>query len=274
MRKVSIILPFVAACSGSAELEDSAAEQTDLSTETDVDPEPSDSGTDSADTDLPIEPAELANYHHVVAEITVAPTGTGFDLDGDGDLDNALLPFKSVLDPLIVELYDGATTSTEGVLQVWGVATLVGASSGALSVITANDTDGDPSDNTSGTEPLVANGNVDEQGRGIVGVTVELADGEYETSMLEPSITLGTYTLETATLIHLAGTIAVDRHDVLVGFALSEEALLAVAEALGLDDSFVELLLAAVNVDSDGDGTDDALGMAFEIGAVSCVIGE
>jgi cytochrome c biogenesis factor len=74
------------------------------------------------------------------------------------------------------------------------------------------------------------------------------------------SVEVGGYTLESVSGVVVEGTATAAGNQGVMGFAISVETMVPIAEANGYSRDIVERL---ADIDSDGDGTNDALSIAF-----------
>jgi hypothetical protein len=218
-----------------------------------------DTPTDSDEaTDAQADPA--TTWDHAVDVMAVARARDGLDLDGDGEGDNALGAFALVINPLLEATLDGATGAL--ILQVQA-DDLSAATSGALSMF--------PGSPGEGGAWSVSAALVDADGVARVSTEVELAAGAYSGAWLDQSITFGERTLQTATPVLVQATATATSHDGVLGFGVSVDALTAFLSASGNED-LATSLAAVADLDTDADGTNDAVSAAFTFEASACVI--
>lgn len=224
------------------------------------------STTQESDTQESNPGDESVVYNHVVASLTVADRGEGIDLNEDGEADNAAWVLGVVLDPLIASALSGAERVL--VLQVADVENLNVDASVQVSLLSATDTDADPSDNLSG-ETFSAGVAVDANGRAYVGANAELSSGVYEVELLGESLVVGELELSTATPFYLLGTLSGQDNTGLLGFGLSVDALTAALVAAGYAEE-AELVVQLADLDTDSDGEADALSVAMYFEGLPC----
>jgi hypothetical protein len=224
--------------------------------------------TDEADTDTDTSD-DVAPVDHAILTLTIAGRGEGFDLDGDGAVDNAGWVLASVIDPLFETLL--ASAARVLVVQVADAESLVDDPAVWVALLTVDDTDGDPSDNAAAGETYTATPAVDESGRALVGVDSALVGGSYQAQLLNQTIEIGELSLETATPVLLAGDVTATQHTGLLGFGVDIVLLSTALTTAGYSDAATSLAGLA-DLDMDADGTDDAISFAFSFDAVACTV--
>lgn len=197
------------------------------------------------------------------AQITtwaVAPIAASFDLDGDGARDNALAPFARLIDPLLAGILADAAAGL--VIQVATIGPADAAVEGALSLL--------PTTAGDGTCP-VAGALVDADGLAHAGVPIALSEGAYEAIWLDQALVIGGRTLSTATALHVRGAVSADGQSGAIGFGVRADALVAALDATGNGELGAALAQAA-DLDTDGDGVDDAISAALTWSAPGCAL--
>lgn len=253
-----LILLTLLACADHTDPKDTGLD-TGLDTATDTD-----SGADSGgETDTPTTDLTL---NHVVVSLTVAGRGEGFDLDGDERVDNAAWALGAALDPLFEAALAGAPRVL--VVQVADAEDLADDPSVQIALLGASDDDGDPSDNADG-ETFSAGAAVDADGRALVGADTALAGGAYQVELLDSALVLGETELSTATPLLIGGQVSLERDAGLIGFGVSVDALAAALVAAGYGEEAEGVGMLA-DLDTDGDGVDDALSIALAFDAAPC----
>lgn len=236
-----------------------------VDTETD---EPVDSDTgEPADTDTGFAPAEA--WHHVIQSIEILPSGQGFDLNGDTQIDNQMGGLAAVFNPLMTDSY-GINSPLLAMSQAWGVND--GDDQIDLGLLAGRDTDGNPYDNFTGTEVLRVIAGVGPSGHAdLYDTTTVNADTTYDATLPAGTITLGQFALATATPIRVSGTITATAHNGRLGTAMSVTELQTLVTTLGMGWAGA-LIAPLADLDLDGDGTNDAVSVAMRFAAVDCLV--
>lgn len=208
--------------------------------------------------------SEAVVWHHAVSSVDVLPATEGFDLDGDGDIDNT---FGNLADFLAGRL-DDLVGQAEAiiVLQTWQDDD--GASIGLLA---GTDQDDNLDDNDSGSEVfVVGDDQLDADGRAVEGITVTLnGQGGYTTRLPPGPLNLFGISMPAVTQIRWAGVVDEDTHVVRFGTAVSLAPLEQIMEDNGLG-WLVGTLGQFKDIDSDGNGSKDAVSVAFLLEGVPC----
>lgn len=212
-------------------------------------------------------------WNWVVAELTLASGLDGFDLDGDGDKDNALAPLGGVIDPALAAALNGSDHVI--LLQLAGAASLIDDDAVRVAVLGGVDldTNHDPSDNFSGGEAFDAGTAVDGAGDAVSYNEVPLAAGTYTAVFPPRDVQLGSAEVTATTESHLgARSISAGNQAGLYGFGVSVASLVAFGENLGLGSTDLERLAALADIDTDADGDNDTVSAAYEYEAVACTL--
>jgi hypothetical protein len=280
-------LAALVACGADPSDEDTAPDTTDDTTAetSDTDPagvdtdtteltETDEADTDTSDTDAagPVDtgaprPADQV-WNHVVQTMVALPSGQGFDLDGDGDVDNVLGGFAAAINPLIADNY--GTTPDVAIVQTWGV--LDGDAQADIGLFTARDTDFDLTDNFSGAETFEASVGLGPTGRALIHATTTMdGAGNYATALAAGQIALGPLVLPISIPVTIVGTSLETGHGGQLGGAVPTSALTNLLNQVGL--GFLAGALGALaDIDSDGNGTPDSISVAFSFTAVPCAV--
>lgn len=245
--------------------------ETDGLTETDTDPVDSDSGdpVETGETATTVEdcPVPSDSFTWVAAEITVADDSTGHDFDGDGEVDNALAPFATLLDPELAAFT--AAYSNVLILQVWELEDLCNDEVSA-GILNGLDLDGNPGDNHSGSEAFDASADLDAYGHARAEGPGSIVGSQFDAAIDDAVIDLGFISLPAATTAYVSGEIGVEFEGWLAT-VVSYDDLAEAATQMGLDADFLSYVL---DLDLDGDGEMDALSATFEAHAVPCLLNE
>jgi len=240
---------------------------TDSDNDSDTDSD-NDSDTDAdtdTDTDVPTEcPSATGQGTYVVNSLRVGTAAEGIDLDGDGAPNNVLSLGASSLDPSLSEALGGSTVL---VLQLWDVEDWCNDTSAMAGLLAATDTDGDVSDNYSGSEVFDGGSAVDASGHATMSAAATIAGGSYRVEIASASFEVGGYELVPSTSIIVEGVASDVSNEGVMGFGLSVEFVQGLAADSGLDSSVVAAL---ADLDTDGDGTNDSLSVAFVFGTTTC----
>ncbi len=224
-------------------------------------------GDSGGDTGTPPAcPVDSDSVTFVTDSIAVGTSSEGFDLDGDGVIDNAAALAKSLLDP---QLLDFTANQPEVlILQLWDLQDWCNDAVG-VGFINGLDTDGDPSDNHSGSEVFDPGADVDADGHAVYAGAGTIAGSVVTGTIFHAQLNFGFVSIDTATPLYLSGTVAADGFSGIVGTAVDAVALGSFLESQGLPAS---LATSLADVDTDGDGTADAVSAAFEVHTVTCGI--
>lgn len=239
-----------------AETDSPPATETDTPTDTDA----------PIDTGAPRPPDQV--WNHVVQTMVALPAAQGFDLDGDGDIDNVLGGFAAAINPLITDNY--GTTPEVAIVQTWGV--LDGDDQADIGLFTGRDTDFDLSDNFSGAETFDASIGLGPTGRALIHATTTVdGAGNYATALPAGQIALGPVVLPISIPVAIVGTTLASGHGGQLGGAVPTSALTNLLNQVGL--GFLSGALGALaDIDSDGNGTPDSISVAFSFTAVPCSV--
>ena len=204
----------------------------------------------------------------VVQSLVVAGRTDGFDLDGNGGADNAIWALGPVLDPLLAAALEGAARVL--LVQLAQVEDWTDDEEVRVAMFAGEDSDGDPSDNGSGEEVFQVGAAVGKDGLALISVGAPLAGGEFVVAFGESGIDLGSLHLESATGIYLRGEPAPASLHGVIGFGVDAVSLSKALTALGASPELAKGVLSIADLDTDSDGTDDAVSMAFTFDAISC----
>ena len=209
----------------------------------------------------------------MVAELTLASGLDGFDLDGDGDKDNALAPLDGIIDPALAVALEGSDHVL--VVQLAGVTRLTDDEAVRVALLAGVDldTNHDPSDNFSGGEAFDAGAAVDGAGDALSYHEVPLSAGTYTAVFPPRDVQLGAAEITATTESHLgARSISEDNQAGLYGFGVSVASLVAFGKNLGLESGDLDRLAALADIDTDADGDNDTVSAAYEYQAVACTL--
>ncbi len=210
----------------------------------------------------------VESWDHALGELTLLGSGQGFDLDGDGQIDNALGGFARYLGGALSGLVQNA--GTVGIIQTWGVND--GNNRVQIGIVSGTDTDNDPSDNFSGSESFDVSSGLLPNGRAeIVAATALDPANTFEARIAAGSFTIAGFTLPTSTDVFISGTVTKDAIDGQIGTAIPTQVITDLLDQNGLG-FLTGLVDGAADVDVDGDGTDDSISLAVAFKGVPCTI--
>ncbi len=236
-----------------------ADSDTDSDSDTDAD---TDTDTDT-DTDADCVPTG-GDWSWVIQTLEVGDSTTGIDLDGDGSVDNALSPVASGMNVAIADAM--STSSTVMVVQFWGVDDWCNDSmDGAIGA--ATDTDGNASDNGSGSESFDAE--LDGSGHMSLSSGATISGSTWTAEIPSAEVTIGGWSFEPVTPIYVEGTASETMNSGVLGFALDKELMRQIATDNGWDPSLAD---SAADLDMDGDGETDAISVGFTFEAPTCTL--
>ena len=221
-----------------------------------------------------------ASYAYVVGSLAVAPAGQGFDLDGDGGADNGIAGLRST-----IELVAGSTLEeilADGLAQ--GVMLLDVFHAGPLQrdklafagLLSGIDSDGDASDNLSGTERFdVDPYDLAADGHAAVRAATSISKGAFRAKIDGAALPVGTG----GGLVMLGATISASETTTTasgrIGAAIPTDALLDGLAAAGITIPalLVPTVRAAADLDLDENGSNDAFSIALDFTAVPATFG-
>lgn len=205
------------------------------------------------------------DFTWVADALEVGGASDGVDLDGDGAVDNVLAIAAASLNAAIAE--ELATGDVALVLQFWELDDWCDDGSFWGGLVVATDTDGDPSDNYGGGETFDGGSGVDGSGHATQAAEASVRDSAYEVRIDGGAVEVGGYYLRSATPIVIEGTATPTENVGAFGFGIAAGDLYGFADDAGYDRGLVDDL---ADLDTNGDGTPDALSVGFTFHAVSC----
>ena len=221
---------------------------------------------------VPVDADDTAPVAHVLTTVVVADDTQGADLDGDSTIDNALAPLGAVLDPVVAERL---LTNVHVVALQWGdVDDWTTDASVRVGLLSAVDTDTDGTDNASGIDVFDARGYLDANGRATVAGDGVLAAGRLTAEVPADMFQVGTIAFAVATPVHVDATPTAEHSVGTLAFGVTVDALASALTAEGVDDSLIALIGNLADLDLDGDGTPEAVSMAFAFDATSCALAD
>lgn len=208
-------------------------------------------------------------WFHVVNTVSLQASSQGFDLDGDGTVDNKLGDLASLINPLIQSSF--GTVPEVAIVQTWGVND--GDVVVDIGIITGRDLDGDVLDNFSGAEMFSPEAGFGPTGRALLRAPTTVdAFGGYLTTLPVGPIQLGPFALTTATGSVFQGFTTESAHTGTFGTAVAVTELQTVLSSFGVSAGLTGLVAALADIDSDGNGSMDSVSMSFAFTAVPCAI--
>lgn len=218
---------------------------------------------DTTDTTPLVDTGGDIDLYHVIETVRALPQAQGFDLDGDGTVDNSLGRISQSINSLGLSSY--GTTNVLAGTEVLGGGPAGGVVT--LGILTLQDTDGLIADNFTGTEDFLLFGGVP-----VSTATAQLAaDGTYSAVLPAGTLTFGALALATSTELHVEGTVGPLSHSGRIGTAILQSTLQALLDSLGAG-ALGALLNGLADLDTDGDGTADSISMTLSFDGPACVL--
>lgn len=210
------------------------------------------------------------SYSYVVGSLTVAPEGEGFDLDQDGDVDNGIASIRESVEGFAGQSLDQILA--DGLAQGGGVLLLEVFHAGPLQrdklafagFVSGTDTDGDATDNLSGSETFgVDPALLAADGHAAVRAATSISKGAFRARLDGASLPVGG---GANGLLAVSGTISTDGASGRIGAAIPTDVLVgALADAgITIPALLLPTLRAAADLDLDGDGVRDAFSIALD----------
>ena len=131
----------------------------------------------------------------------------------------------------------------------------------------ASDTDGDTTDNGTGSESFDAE--LDSSGHMSMSAAAIITGSTWTAEIASASMVAGGYEFEPVTSIHIEGHASETMNTGVIGFGLDKELLREIAIDNGWDSSLADSI---ADLDMDGDGTTDAVSVGFTFEAPSCLV--
>jgi hypothetical protein len=233
----------------------------------DTDP-PMETGLDPVDTDTGLGDGMV--WHHVLDDISLLPAGQGFDIDGDGVVDNALGTLEVAVNALIAANY--FEQDRLGVVQAWDVED--GNDLADIGLLTVRDVDDDLTDNFTGTEDFRAvASSIRPDGHALLyaAATVDPGNASYDVVLPQGQFTVGQFIIPTAAPIQVSGTVNNSVHTGSLGSGVLLTDIEAMLAPFGLD-TLIALIEPSADLDLDGDGINEAISAAFSFHGVPCTV--
>ena len=221
----------------------------------------------------------------IIASLTLAD-GEGFDFNGDKKIDNAFGSLLASISAFVDLDLDGALAAgiEDGslllALQMWDLDSFDKDPLAWASVLPVEDGDDDTSDNFSGTEPFVPElGDLDADGHAVTRAPVALTGGGAYDVVLSGGIPIpfADQVLTFGESVRVSAVASSTTNDGVIGVLLSREAVTQLARTLAGDNTTFLALIGpildgALDVDVDGDRTNDHMSAAFTFTSVPCTL--
>lgn len=224
-----------------------------------------------------------ATHDWVISSLALAPSNQGVDLDGDGTPDNQLASLQSLISTIspgfdLSQSLTGALTAngTFAICEFWYVQSLTSDPFVLAGVLNGTDADMDPGNDYGGSGAFVADpASLGTDGHPAVRVATSITKGgKYSIDFTGQGLLLGGITLPENAIVILQGQAAAASNDGYIGFSVSMttiQTLLADANVT-LDAFQLILLNSLLDLDTDGNGTKDALSASFAFSSVSATV--
>lgn len=213
-----------------------------------------------ADTDVAVDVGSVYNY--AIVRLRILPSDQGLDLNGDGVGDNEL---GSSAQPLNATMADALIHGGRAItLQVAGASNLVNDDvSVGLFTGTPVSADGGPEG-----EPLVDPGiAVGPDGRALLSSRATLSSGTYRVVLANQALSIGSLTFQIGNGLSVVSQVTEEAQAGTLGLAANAPALAALLRAAE-QGSIADAIEAHADVDTNADGTRDAISVALEFSAV------
>lgn len=232
-----------------------------------------------SDTDVgPVPGDGVATW--VVREFALAPSGLGFDLDGDGLGDNALgsaaellTNFGLDINAIVNEAIKQAGSFV--VLRMWDIDDWHDDSSVMVGLAPAEDGDENPDNNYGGSGVFDASADLDVDGHPVLRAPTELRrGGTWVSELTGEDLGIGDLELPDDALISFFGVAREGSNSGFLAVPLPFTLVVDLLEAEGVtvSGSIRTALESVQDVDLDGDGTKDALSLSLMFTAVPCTL--
>lgn len=177
----------------------------------------------------------------VVEEVVVLGAGEGEDFTGDGVPDNALGELQQRINDdfrvlssrlnLSALINDSIAARTRvGMVCMWGIQDFVTDPRVFVGVANALDTDGNTSDNFSGSETFNGGPAVDGDGKPVVRLPTSLAAGAYDVTFDGVPFEVGDLPIDDSSMFHMSGDVTPSTHSGELAFTVSAAAIIALLE--------------------------------------------
>ncbi len=233
----------------------------------DRDTEPDDTFDELGETDDE-GPPKPTRINYVVTSITLAPTGTGHDLNGDGTIDNALGFTALVVNALIAGEYPNQEILA--VLQTDGIND--GSDGGTLGIFVGID-ETDSVFTPGGTPTVTVYEGIDAGGlatqRGPATFTNNFVD--VDASLPPTTLSLGIFSVPVSTNVRATGKARPRSVQLLAGGGISIADATTLINTFGLSNVFPNPS-AYADLDTNNDGVDDTISAAFTLTGIPVTV--
>lgn len=220
-----------------------------------------------------------ASYLWVLSSLRTAASKQGVDLTGDGKPDNQFGAIQTLLTLFgggfdLDQAFAGAVgqDGRYAMIEMWMVQDLAKADPFVLAgALGATDSDADPSNDLGGSGTFVADpATIAEDEHALVRVGTSLASGgKYRIDLTGQALALGGFDVPDGTLVVIEGTATASSNAGFIGMAIPKAQVIDILTAQGVDVSaFQAALTALADVDTDGDGTKDAISISLAFTSV------
>lgn len=219
-----------------------------------------------------------ATYDWVISSLALAPTNGGVDLDGDGTPDNQLASLQSLIATIApdVDLSQSLTDSLSAngqfaVYEFWYVQSLTGDPFVLSGALNATDADADPDNNFGGNGSFLADADtLGADGHPAVRVATSITKGgAYTIDLTGQGLLLGGISLPSNAIVIVQGDLTATSNDGFIGFSIGISTIQTLLSDAGVTlDAFQLILLnSLLDLDTDGNGSKDAISASFSFTA-------
>ncbi|MCE9636325.1 MAG: hypothetical protein K8T90_11535 [Planctomycetes bacterium] len=219
-----------------------------------------------------------ATHDWVISSLALAPSSGGVDLDGDGTPDNQLASLQSLIATIApdVDLSQSLTDSLSAngqfaLYEMWYVQSLAGDPFVLAGALNATDADGDTTNNFDGNGSFLADvSTLGGDGHPAVRVATSIVkNGDYRIDFTGQGLLLGGISLPENAIVIVEGNVSAPANDGFIGFSISLSTIQTLISGAGVTLSPLQLVLlnSFLDIDTDGNGSKDALSASFSFTA-------